>query len=163
MDESTIIARVRATAARRVFGVGTLAALGLMLLWLVVAQPPSGLVWQIFLVVMGVGALWLAQLMWRATGRELWLTEEGLVDSTRAEVARVDDIEKVDRSMFAMKPSNGFLIRLRTPGPRAWQPGLWWRMGRRVAVGGVTAGRDTKPMADALSMLVARHKGEAQF
>ena len=31
------------------------------------------------------------------------------------------------------------------------------------AVGGVTAGRDTKPMADALSMLVARHEGEAQF
>ena len=30
-------------------------------------------------------------------------------------------------------------------------------------LGGVTAGRDTKPMADALSMLVARHKGEAQF
>ena len=59
MDESTIITRVRATAARRVFGVGTLAALGLMLLWLVVAQPPSGLVWQIFLVVMGAGALWL--------------------------------------------------------------------------------------------------------
>lgn len=159
MDEGRIIARVSATGARRVVGVGTLAVLGLLLLWLLVAEPPAELAWQVFLLVMGVGALWMAQMMWRSTGRELWLTEDALMDSTGTVLARVEDIAKVDRSMFAMKPSNGFLVQLKEPGARAWQPGLWWRMGRRVAVGGVTAGRDTKPMADALAMLVARRDG----
>ena len=43
MDESRIIARVSATGARRVVGVGTLAVLGLLLLWLLVAEPPADL------------------------------------------------------------------------------------------------------------------------
>lgn len=163
MDDTQIIARVSATPARRVIGVGTLAALGGLLLWLLVAEPPAEIHWQAVLLVLGVAALWMAQQMWRATARDLILTEEGLSDSSGAVLARVEQIAKVDRSMFAMKPSNGFLIQLNEKQPRGWQPGLWWRMGKRVAVGGVTAGRDTKPMADALSMLVARHKGEAQF
>jgi len=163
MDDTQIIARVSATPARRVIGVGTLAALGALLLWLLVAEPPAEIYWQAVLLLLGVAALWMAQQMWRATGRALILTEAGLSDSSGTVLARVEEIARVDRSMFAMKPSNGFLIQLNEKQPRAWQPGLWWRMGKRVAVGGVTAGRDTKPMADALSMLVARHKGEAQF
>ncbi|MBN9889225.1 hypothetical protein [Salipiger abyssi] len=159
MTDGEIIARVKATGPRRAIGVGALSALGLLLLWLAVTEPPSGLLWQLFLVLLGAGALWMAQLMWRATGHTLLLTEEMLCDSTGAVLARVEEIEKVDRSMFAMKPSNGFLVRLRAPAPRAWQPGLWWRLGRRLAVGGVTAGRDTKPMADALALLVARRDG----
>ncbi|MCA0964282.1 hypothetical protein [Salipiger bermudensis] len=163
MDDTQIIARVSATPARRVIGVGTLAALGVLLLWLLVAEPPVEIYWKALLLLLGLAALWMAQRMWRATGRVLILTETGLSDSSGAVLARVEEIAKVDRSMFAMKPSNGFLIQLKETQPRAWQPGLWWRMGKRVAVGGVTAGRDTKPLADALSMLVARHKGEAQF
>ncbi|MCR8548138.1 hypothetical protein M4578_09875 [Salipiger sp. P9] len=159
MHDTEILARVRATGARRVIGVGTLGLLGALLLWLAVAEPPATVLWQGFLILLGAAALWLAQVMWRSTGRELLLTEEALCDSTGAVLARIDEIARVDRSMFAMKPSNGFLIQLRTPGTAAWQPGLWWRLGRRVAVGGVTAGRDTKPLADALSLLVARRDG----
>ena len=151
--------RIRATPGRRIFGTFTLGLLGLLLLWLAVAQPPAEILWQLFLVVLGVAAVWMAQLMWRATARELILTETALRDSSGAVLAEVADIDKVDRSMFAMKPSNGFVVRLKTPSRRAWQPGLWWRLGRKLAVGGVTAGRDTKPMADALAMLVARSQG----
>ncbi len=151
-----IIATVGATGARRATGVGMLTLLGGLLLWMAATQPAAGLGWQAFLAVLGAAALWMASRMWRDTARQLILTTNELRDSTGTVLARIDDIEKVDRSMFAMKPSNGFLIRLRTSGPRAWHPGLWWRMGRRVAVGGVTAGRDTKPLADALAILVAQ-------
>lgn len=151
-----IIATVGASAGRRGAGVGTLGLLGGLLIWMAATQPAAGPGWQLFLALLGAGALWMAARMWRDTARQLILTEHELRDSTGAVLARIDDIEKVDRSMFAMKPSNGFLIRLGTPGPRAWHPGIWWRFGRRVAVGGVTAGRDTKPLADALAMLVAR-------
>ena len=76
-------------------------------------------------------------------------------DSDGTVIARLDNIEKVDRSAFAMKPSNGFLIILKEPGPRVWRPGLWWRLGRRVAVGGVTNGAHTRPMADMMKLKLA--------
>ncbi|MDO6585398.1 hypothetical protein Q4543_07695 [Salipiger sp. 1_MG-2023] len=154
-----IIATVSTSGARRVTGVGTLGLLGGLLVWMAASQPAAGLAWQLSLALMGAAALWMAVRMWRDTARNLVLTDVELRDSTGAVLARVDDIQKVDRSMFAMKPSNGFVIRLKTPGPRAWHPGLWWRFGRRVAVGGVTAGRDSKPLADALAILVARQSG----
>lgn len=151
-----IIATVGASGARRGTGVGMLMLLGGLLIWMAATQPAAGLAWQAFLAVLGAGALWMASRMWRDTARQLILTHDELRDSTGVVLARIDDIDKIDRSMFAMKPSNGFMIRLKTSGSRAWHPGIWWRMGRRVAVGGVTAGRDTKPLADALAILVAQ-------
>lgn len=159
MAEPQELARMGATGPRRVIGVGTMGGLGVLLLWLALTEPPTNVLWQVFLVAFGVAALWMAQFMWRATGRELVLTEAGLNDSMGTVLAELDNIAKVDRSAFAMKPSNGFLITLKEPRRKAWQPGLWWRTGRRVAIGGVTAARDTKPMADLLTMLVAQRDG----
>ena len=48
------------------------------------------------------------------------------------------NIARVERGLFAFKPSNGFLILLNNPMSRAWHPGLWWRFGRRIGIGGVT-------------------------
>ncbi|WP_353472867.1 hypothetical protein PVT71_02210 [Salipiger sp. H15] len=163
MDDKTndkILARASATGPRRLIGVGTLGGLGLLLLWLAVTEPPAQIVWLVFLIVLGVAALWVAQVMWRATKRELLLTDEALTDSSGAVIARIENVAKVDRGAFALKPSNGFALTLKEPGARAWQPGLWWRTGRRVAVGGVTAARDTKPMADIISVLILRRDGE---
>ncbi|WP_417720312.1 hypothetical protein [Salipiger sp.] len=159
MKDEDILATVGATGPRRLIGVGTLGGLGVLVLWLAIVEPPAAMGWRIFLIVVGVAALWGAQIMWRATAARLILTETELRDSTGEVLATIDNIARVDRSAFAMKPSNGFLILLKQPAPRVWRPGLWWRTGRRVAVGGVTAARDTKPMADAMTLLVARRDG----
>ena len=53
------------------------------------------------------------------------------------------------------------MILLKTPGRRVWRPGLWWRLGRRVAIGGVTAASQTKPLADILTMKVLERDGKA--
>jgi hypothetical protein len=73
-------------------------------------------------------------------------------------LARIDDVVAVDRGMFAIKPSNGFMLKLKTPAPRAWHPGLWWRLGRRLAVGGVTPGSQTRPVADIISVMIAERQ-----
>ena len=83
------------------------------------------------------------------------LDETGLRQEDGTPIAPLDDIASIDRALFSFKPSNGFLIRLRAPLGRAWVPGMWWRIGRRVGIGGVTGGAETKMMADALSMMVA--------
>ena len=72
MDDTQIIARVSATPARRVIGVGTLAALGALLLWLLVAEPPAEIYWQAVLLLLGVAALWIATFLQpRVLGNDL--------------------------------------------------------------------------------------------
>ncbi|MEM7489248.1 MAG: hypothetical protein AAF390_09015, partial [Pseudomonadota bacterium] len=86
----------------------------------------------------------------------LVLDRRGLYQADGVPVAPLDAIASIDRALFTFKPSNGFLIRLKDPLGRAWVPGMWWRMGRRVGVGGVTRGAETKIVADALSAMVAQ-------
>ncbi|MBP0481400.1 hypothetical protein [Sagittula salina] len=160
MNDTQELARIGATAPRRVIGVGAMALLGGLLLYLAVAEPPQAMFWQVFLIALGGFALWFAMRMWEATGHTLILTEDALTDSDGTLVARLDNIEKVDRSTFAMKPSNGFLILLGTPDGAAWRPGLWWRMGRRIAIGGVTSGAVTKPVADVIAALLVQQGDE---
>lgn len=148
------MASVTASVPRRWLGIGMLAVLGGMLLYIAFATPPQ-LMWQGFLVALGLAALWLAEKMRRATELTIHLTEDGLFDSTGACIAEIGAIKRVERGTFAMKPSNGFMLRLDTPGHRAWNPGIWWRMGKRVGIGGVMPGAQTKIMADMLDAMVA--------
>jgi hypothetical protein len=151
---SEILAVVEATPARRVIGVAMLGMLGALLLYVALNATP-GLGALLFLIVCGCGSLWLSVRLWQSTLDRVELTEEELRTGSGEVIARVEDIESVDRGFFAFKPSNGFVVTLKQRSPRAWNPGLWWRLGRRVGVGGVTPGVQGKGMADMLSGLIA--------
>jgi len=154
-----VIARLEPAPGRRIFSLLALAGLGLLLIQVAVARPPQHLTWQIFLLVLGALALWLAVRLWQATASGLVLREDGLWEAGGRRLAALDEIASVDRGVFAFKPSNGFLVTLRARAPRAWAPGLWWRFGRRVGVGGTTPGAQARAMADALAvMLDARRR-----
>ena len=47
--------------------------------------------------------------------------------------------------------TNGFVVRARNSMPAAWTPGIWWRMGRRIGVGGLTG--EGEAMAELLAEL----------
>ncbi|MBT8167076.1 hypothetical protein [Falsiruegeria litorea] len=155
--EEEILAVVEASPTRRWMGIGVLGMLGALVLYVAFATPPE-LQWQVFLVVVGVAALWAAHRMHQATTHRLELTMTELRSSAGVRLALVEDIEAMDRGVFAFKPSNGFLLRTKTAGGRTWQPGLWWRMGRRIGIGGVAPGSQTKFMSETLSALMA-HRG----
>jgi hypothetical protein len=36
-----------------------------------------------------------------------------------------------------------------------WVPGLWWRIGRSVGVGGMTGAAETKMMAEMIEAMIA--------
>jgi hypothetical protein len=88
------------------------------------------------------------------------LTETEIRTSEGETIVAVADIEKVERGMFAFKPSNGFIIRTKSKGTRRWEPGLWWRIGRRVGVGGVTPGRQTKYMSEVIAALMVNRQAD---
>jgi hypothetical protein len=132
-----------------------LGLLGAILLWVALATPPSAPGWSLFLLAFGAVAIFGGWRLWQATAPGLVLTGDGLVDTTGRTIARLDEIVAVERGMLAFKPSNGFLLRLSRPAPRHWSPGLWWRLGRRVGVGGVTGAGETRAMADLIALALA--------
>lgn len=151
-----ILARIRPSPARRAFATGVLGGLGVLLELLAFLRPPAALPLQLMLIVLGAVVLVLCLRLYAATGRGLVLTEEALTDTDGRVVARLDEIRKVERGIFAFKPSNGFVLQLADRKPGAWAPGLWWRMGRRVGVGGVISGAEGRAMADLIGATVAR-------
>lgn len=150
--EDEVLAVVRASTGRRVMGVGSMGVLGLVLLIIAVTTPPVNVAWLAFLLIAGGVAIWLAEAMRRATALAVELTHDGLRCSDGEMIATIDQIETLDRGVFAFKPSNGFLMKLNVKGPARWRPGLWWRTGSLVGIGGVTAASQAKQMSE---MIVA--------
>ncbi len=153
---------VGVSAGRRAFGSGTLGALGALLLWIAVAAPPDSLPLMLFLVACGVAAIAQALRLLTATSAGLLYTGGVLREAAPGGriLARLEDIEGVDRGVFAFKPSNGFLLTLRreAPGARGWAPGLWWRVGRRVGVGGAVRAAEARALAEVLALQVAARR-----
>ena len=154
-----IRAKIEISQPRRWLGVGMLFCLGALLIYVAFATPPS-LQWQAFLLGVGTAALWLAEKMRRATAGWIEMTDAVLRDQDGTLIATLDEIENVERGMLAFKPSNGFLMKTTHPAPNHWSPGLWWRIGRRVGVGGVTPSSQGKVMADLISTrIVLKQQG----
>jgi len=135
-----------------VIAVSMLAALGGVLIYVAFSNPPASQVWRAGFVLVGIGALVVADLLRRATQIRIVMTHEVIRDTSGRVLCRVDDIALVEKSAFAFKPSNGFSIITKKPQSRVWAPGLWWRFGRRIGVGGVTSAAEAKFMADIISL-----------
>ncbi|WP_108816192.1 hypothetical protein [Loktanella sp. Alg231-35] len=156
-DQDGIYATVQASQGRRWFAYGVLFLLGAFVIYTTLARPPA-LHWMVFMLVFGVAMLLLAEKLRRATTQVITLTETEVRDSTGALLAEISEIEAVARGAFALKPSNGFTLVLKSKKPRAWAPGLWWRVGRRVGVGGVTAAGQSKFMAEQIALRIKDRK-----
>jgi hypothetical protein len=150
-----ILATVTASGARRFLGMASLGALGLMLIYIAVVQT-SALEFRLLVLLLGAGVLWLADKMRRATGTRIELTATQLRDSDGTVIALVSEIADMDRGFFAFKPSNGFLLHTAEKAPTQWRPGLWWRVGRRIGVGGMTGAGQTKMMSEMIAVMVAQ-------
>lgn len=153
-SEGEVIMRLTPSMPRRLIASGSMAGLGLMAGW-IAFQGGVPLGWMVVLLAMTAGALWLANEIYRVTGRSVELMADRLQDSSGRILAMLDEVEKADRSPFAVKPSSGFNLRITRAAARArrgaWVPGLWWRVGRHVGIGGATPKAQARLMADLIS------------
>ena len=143
--------------ARRAVGIGMLIALGGLLVYMglsTLEAPAAGLV----IIALGMSALWAGHRVWIATKSSLELMDSGLYSSDGSTIAEIDNVARVDLGIFALRPSGGFQIVLKSPMHRSWKPGLWWRFGTRVGIGGVTPKAEAKAMAEALAALVQEQR-----
>jgi hypothetical protein len=136
-DPNEVLARITPKPARRIFATGITGLLGLILIY--IAATPAGGPDLAGLPDRARPALHLwAWRLWEASAVVLELTRVEMREEGGRQLFRVEDVDRVDNSAFAFKPAAGFLVHLKTRQPRVYAPGLWWRSGRRVAIGGVT-------------------------
>ena len=156
-DDETIL-EIRPSPIRRWMALLALLILAGMLLALAIGDVPD--LWRLFFVGVGVWVLWSGNNLRLATLDGLVLTRAGLGTTSGKMLAAVENIEKVERGVLAFKPSNGFLVRLKEADGRGWAPGLWWKYGRRLGVGGTLSGGQSRAMADLLAALVIEQEGQ---
>ena len=149
-----VIAQAHPTAPRRFLGTAMFGVLGGMLLALANQSAPQSMPSALFLGLVGIGALVLSWRFWQATAAGLLLTPAGISDTTGRMVLSLDEIEALNRGTFAAKPATGFALVLRRPARPAWAPGLWWRMGQRLGVGGALSRAELRVMADRIEDLL---------
>lgn len=140
---------------RCLFGVLTTAILGILLFVISFASPPEETVWLVVLWTAGAASVWASLALWRSADYALVLTDQALLAKDGTVLCSLDEVVAVERGFAAFKPSGGFLIRLNQKRSRAWVPGVWWRGGRRIGVGGVTRAGDARAMADLIAAMKA--------
>lgn len=169
-----IVATLMPSSTRRYLATGILALLGAFLILLAVsapaldmtpgmsdvgtqdltAQKSMGAGAKTFLLVCGALALFSSYKLFKATERGLELTQSGVLRETGAQgriLATIEELKGVERGSFAFKPSNGFSLIYKTAQKRGIAPGLWWRTGKRLGVGGVTPASQGKFMAEIIA------------
>jgi len=165
LGEGDVIVEIRPSAFRRGVSLVAIGAVAAILVSFAVGGQDMSLVWRGFIVLFGLGCLALGYRFFKATSVSLQLTKEELRDSTGRVLFRLDDIHRVDRGAFALKPSNGMSVFLKKPGIAAWEPGLWWRFGKRIGIGGATAPAQAKAIVETLTLLQAEREnsGDGQI
>lgn len=154
MTDELVLAEARASGSRRLFAAFLLGAVGLGLAWsglqLTLASVSGAL-----MMAAGVIFVWLALRLVLAADQAVVLTAAGLADADGTVIVDLDAIEGVDSSLLSARPSNGFIIRTRTRQAPGWRPGLWWRLGHRVGIGGILPKARTRDMVNRLSLMLA--------
>ena len=159
-DTEEILAQLSPAPGRWFFGLVVQYALAAVLLYIAIVFPPRELVFHVLLVGLAAGTIFLAERGRRVKRMTVYLGREGLWDSEGRAIARIDQIKSVERGALAFKPSNGFLLRMTTAPGRVWVPGLWWRVGKNVGVGGTTPAGASKFMAELVATLVKEHQAQ---
>ena len=154
-----VLASLEASVPRRIVGVVALAGPGLALLALAGQQTLDRRGWQVVLALGACFAFFGAWRLWQATSVRLDLTGHELRDSGGRRIGLTADMRGVSRGTFAVKPSNGFVVTFADAGGLAWAPGLWWRIGRRVGVGGMTPAAPGRAMAERIAETIAARDG----
>ena len=151
------IAIIRPSPVRRIVALAATVGCGFVLIYFAFTAVDLAWLWKFVSIAIGIALMLLADWLRRSTRVAIELTRSGIRDTDGRQLCSMDNIEAVERSAFSLKPSNGLGVRLKSPETAAWVPGLWWRYGRRLGIGGITPAADAKFMGDLIALHLKGH------
>ena len=151
---SDVILKIKPSAGRRIFGIIILCLVAVIMMNYAFGDKAQSIVLRFILLLMAVVFLWQAQANLRFIGAALILKREGLFDDQGALICSLSNINQIDRGWISFKPSNGLLVRMHKPMALKWSPGLYWRFGKSLGIGGMVSPVLTKEMSDKLLLLM---------
>ena len=154
----SVIAKLEASPVRRSLALLVMLLLGFLLVYLAITTDAS-FFHKVFLVIVAAAVLWMARAMQRGTKGHIELRETGLFFENGQCLTLINEITRIDRGVFAFKPSNGFVVSLNQKTQGAWVPGLYWKFSTKIGIGGITTPSDAKFMADTSAVLIAGRAG----
>ncbi len=157
-EDEEIIIEIAPSAARRWMATLSLAGLSILLFYIAIGDVDDH--WRLFFALLGLAVGWACYRLRQSTLDSLILTREALRTGSGRVLTTVDNVERVNRGIFAFRPSNGFLVRLKAPSGQGWALGLWWQRGRHIGIGGTLGGGQTRAMADLLAAMVLERDGK---
>ncbi len=107
-----------------------------------------GRVEVLFVYVLAMLTLFGCFKFYQNTREELLLYEDRVASSSGELLFEVSNVKSIDNSLLSFKPSNGALIYLKSPMPMKVHYGLWWRVGKKVGIGGCTNRAEVNVMVD---------------
>lgn len=112
-------------------------------------------------ILIALAGIYAALRFWQSTATGLELTPTELRQVNGRRLVMMADIVSVERTAFGIvKPTNGFVIVTRDKSAPAFLPGIWWRLGKLIGVGGLTGAGESKAMAELMQEMLKRRDGE---
>ena len=99
------------------------------------------------IVVLG---LWLKRFLNRYSKIGFLINELGMFNLDESLIFKMDEIERIDVSPYTFKSANGFIILLKTKSSFKFIPGLYWRLGNRISIGGLVSKNESKFLSTTL-------------
>ncbi len=143
---------------RIILTVLVLAAVSAICAWLAAGGRPLAAGERALLAILAAVAALGAHAVWRSASTGLVLHGDRIAATGGSTVLWLADVARLERGVFAFKPANGVVVSLQRRGSFRWVPGLWWRIGARVGIGGMTPKARTKAFADMLEQRLAENR-----
>lgn len=158
-----IILKLKPSRGRRIVGAVLLMLCGFFILFYTVFAAQDALFFRVAALLIGALFLWQAQWNLRVSNTTITLTKEGLYAANGDLICRVSNMVEIDDGWFSFKPSNGFLVRLYEAEDPKWARGLYWRIGKRLGVGGAIEPAEVKALSAQLSLLIRERSMGTEF
>ena len=94
--------------------------------------------------------LWFIRFLKRYSKIGFLINQSGLFNLDGSIICKMDDIERIDISPYTFKSANGFIVILKTKSSFNLTPGLYWRLGKRISIGGLVSKSESKFLSQTL-------------
>ena len=159
MEENTSDARYELPSHRlKILGT-VIFSLLLFLIYTISSLDGKTTVLDFFLLpIIVILAFWFKNFLKKYSKVGFLINEQGLFNLDKSPICKMHEIDRVDASPYTFKSANGFIIILKTKNSFESVPGLYWKVGKRISIGGLVSKNESKFLSGLLLQFLEEQK-----